>query len=102
MINQVKRGYVDELCAVAKESGIVNRLYIFGSAVTDDCSQESDLDICVDTDLADNDRALFKLYVRMSKICDYNCDILTYSKLGKKIKEEVDNKGVIVYETGKS
>lgn len=101
MINPIKQDYVDKICDAAKESGIVNRLIIFGSAVTDHCDQESDLDICVDTDCEDNNRALFKLYVSMSRICDYNCDILTYSKLGEKIRNEVDQKGVLVYEAGK-
>lgn len=102
MINPIKKDYVDKICDAAKESGIVNRLIIFGSAVTDYCEKESDLDICVDTDCADNNRALFRLYVKMSKICDYNCDILTYSKLGEKIRYEVEQKGVLVYEAGKS
>ncbi len=100
MINPVKQVYVDKICDAAKESGIVNRLFIFGSAITEQCDGESDLDICVDTDCADNNRALFRLYVQISRICDYNCDILTYSKLGEKIRNEIDQKGVLVYEAG--
>lgn len=92
--------YVDKICNAAKESGIVNRLIVFGSAVTEHCSHESDLDICVDTDCADNNRELFKLYARMSKICDYNCDILTYSKLGEGLKTEIDQTGIVVYTMG--
>lgn len=101
-IHSAKIEYIDKICYAAAQSNIVKRLFIFGSAVTDSCTDDSDLDICVDTDCEDNDVKLFNLYSTISKICDYNCDILTYRKLGSQIKGEVDSKGVIVYESEKS
>lgn len=97
-INIKKESMVSEICKLATSSDIVKRIIIFGSAITDECTEDSDLDICVDTDCKDKDMRLYGLYCEISKISDYNCDILTYKKLGSVLKDEVDKNGIIVYE----
>ena len=73
-------------------------LFIFGSSVTDYCSKDSDIDICLDIEGSTKGMDLFEVSKNISKVCGYNCDMLTYGKLQGKIKEEVDTKGVVVYE----
>ena len=89
---------VEEICNLVAASSIVNRMYVFGSAVTNRCSDESYIDICIETGCDDRDMRLYDLYCKISKVCDYNCDILTYNKLGNGLKVEVDKNGIVVYE----
>lgn len=97
-IHMTKRNVVEEICKIAASSGIVNRMFVFGSAVTDRCIKDSDIDICINTDYDDKNMKLYDLYSEISKVCDYNCDILTYNKLGNSLKDEVDKNGIVVYE----
>ena len=85
---------------VAREYPFVKRLIIFGSTVTDHCTEESDIDVCADVDCPDRGRDLHNLHVALCKTCDANCDILIYRRLDGQIKDEVDRKGVTVYAAG--
>lgn len=98
VIHITKRKIVEEISNLVAASDIVNRMYVFGSSVKDTCSDESDIDICIDTNCSDNDMRLYDLYCKISKACDYNCDILTYHKLGITLQNEINKNGIIVYE----
>ena len=76
----------------------VKRLIIFGSAVTKECSEDSDVDICIDIIGDTKGLHTYQMNVDLSKACNHNLDILTYNKLQGKIKDEVEKKGVVVYE----
>lgn len=101
-INSIKRPIVEDICNIVKESGIVKRLFVFGSSVTNECSEDSDIDLCLDTDYADANVNLIRLYQKIGKACDFDCDILKYNKLGAGLKSEVDRKGVVVYDIEQS
>lgn len=66
-IHITKRKIAEEICKIVDSSNIVKRLIIFGSAVTDRCSAESGIDICIDTDCSDNDMKLLIYTVKLVK-----------------------------------
>ena len=97
-INYIKRAQVTMCVDIVKTLPRIKRMIIFGSGVTDHCYEDSDLDICLDIEGSTRGMDLFEVSKNISKACDYNCDMLTYGKLSGKIKDEIDNKGVVVYE----
>ena len=96
-VNRIKLDSVNKMIDMARKYPFVKRLVIFGSSVTDYCTEESDIDVCADVDCPDRERDLHNLHVELCKTCDANCDILIYRRLNGQIKGEVDKKGVIVY-----
>ena len=97
-IHRLKRKQVESCIDIAKRHPEVQRMIVFGSAVTDDCSETSDVDICLDIKGITRGRKFYELSRDLSWACDHNCDILTYTKLNNSFKEEVNKKGVVVYE----
>ena len=79
-------------------TGIVKRILLFGSAVTSDCTEESDIDFCFVSDGTCEDPVFFSLFGGLPLAVKDLCDILVYQDLKGKIKEEIDKKGVVVYE----
>ncbi|MCD8150761.1 MAG: nucleotidyltransferase domain-containing protein [Clostridiales bacterium] len=99
-VNAMKKKEVERLIEISKKTGVVNRLIIFGSAITNDCHKESDVDMCLDVSCETSDKRLRRPVYELSEVCDFNCDILFYHKLGKNLKKEIDSKGVTVYAAG--
>ena len=97
-INALKKKQVSLCIEIVKEVPRIKRMIIFGSGVTDNCTEDSDLDICLDIEGSTRGLDLFEVSGKINRACDYKCDLLTYGKLDGKIKEEVDHKGVVVYE----
>ena len=97
-VNISKRKQVSSCVEIVKTLPRIKRMIIFGSGVTDHCSVDSDLDICLDIEGSTKGMDLFEIAKNISKACDYNCDMLTYGKLKGRIKDEIDAKGVVVYE----
>jgi len=97
-IAEIKQNIVDKICDMAEKHTIVRRVIIFGSAASGNCTEESDVDICFDITCDTKGRATFDLSKETSRICDYNCDIFFYNLIGNKLRNEIDQKGVIVYE----
>lgn len=98
MIDIRKVDIVKELCVLAEKNNIIKRIIIFGSAAQKKCSEDSDLDICLEIIGETNDLKLHDFRVKANKACDYNCDIVIYNQVGSNLKEEINNKGVVVYE----
>ncbi len=96
-VNKIKRDHVYQMIEAVRKHDIVKRLIIFGSAVTDHCTAESDIDICADVSYQEKGLKVYRLGADLARICDGNCDILFYDRLKGKIKDEVDTKGVVVY-----
>ncbi len=99
VIDVKKAEIVQKLCDLSHRYDIVNRLIVFGSAANKTCTETSDLDICFDVACGTRDMRAYNLAVDANKICDYNCDIVFYSILGNQLKSEIDQKGVVVYES---
>ena len=107
MINQnkihfCKRNKVEKVCQLLSQYSFVEKMIIFGSATTNQCSDDSDLDICLVL-LKEYDKKRFtKLFGEIPLYADDLCDILVYHNLNEKWKNEIDKKGVVVYEFKKS
>lgn len=97
-IHQFKRDQVLSCIEIVKKHPAVTKMIIFGSAVTKDCTETSDVDICLDIQGSTRGREFYELARDMSWACDHHCDILTYGKLGNVFKQEIEKKGVVVYE----
>ena len=97
-INIIKRKQVMACIEVAKKYDKIRKMAIFGSSVRDDCTEESDVDICLWIDGTTHCREMYELSRDINIACEYNCDILKYHKLKGRIKEDIDKKGIIVYE----
>ncbi len=97
-INPLKRDQVLSCIKIAQRSSKIAKLIIFGSAVTNQCKDSSDVDICIDVNGPTRGKEIYELSRDICWACDHNCDILTYGKLNREFKNEVDSKGVIVYE----
>ena len=100
-INNIKRrqiidglNYID----LNNDNGIIQKVIVFGSSVTDDCDENSDVDLCLVSDYDTANTTFFTIYGNLPIIMDDLCDILLYSKTKGKLKSEIDDKGVVIYE----
>ena len=75
----------------------ISKVIVFGSSVTQDCAEESDIDLCFITMNPDSD-IYSQIYDNMEIVMDDLCDILDYDELKGEVKTEIDKKGVAVYE----
>ncbi len=97
-ISKIKRATVENMIKVAQENSDIRRMIVFGSSVTDRCTESSDIDLCLDIDCDIKSISLYHTLSKMGKLCDFNYDILFYDRVKGHIKEEIDEKGVVVYE----
>lgn len=100
-INLCKRGkvqkgmlFIDEM---NKKEPVIDRVIIFGSAIREDCTEDSDIDVCIDTKYDTHNSTYFNASGRLSDVMDDLCDILKYNRLNQNFKRIVDQ-GVVVYE----
>ena len=101
-IHRRKRATVRDCVGIATRNKEIRRMIVFGSSVTDQCGENSDLDICLDIclDIAGGakKRSVFESVADMSVLCGGACDILIYSHLSEPLKGTIERKGVVVYE----
>lgn len=101
-INPIKRekilnciNFIDS-CNQKKE--MIEKLIIFGSAVRSDCTEESDIDMCLFTDFTCKDRDYFNVYRKIARKADDPCDIVIFKKISSKFRDHILQTGVVVYE----
>lgn len=75
----------------------IRKVWIFGSSVTNRCNIDSDLDICIDF-FTTNGMEIYEIQNKVGNLCNWNCDILVYSNLGKFLKNTIEKEGVVIYE----
>lgn len=101
-VNSIKRENVqrglDYLVAMNAPAPVIYGVILFGSSVTADCREDSDIDICLISDSDASNPAYFAVRSRLADVMDEPCDIFRYNRLPAKLKREVDAKGVKVYE----
>ena len=98
MIDQSKRNIVQRLCELSENTPIVTKLLVFGSAASNTCTEESDIDICFYLNTDVSDKRAFDLNCDAAEICDDNCDILYSSLISPNFRKKIESKGVVVYE----
>ncbi len=97
-IHPIKRDSVFKVLTYVENNAQVNKVIIFGSAIRDDCTENSDIDICIDLSCDTKSMQAFRIDAEIGKICNYNCDRLYYNDIAGPIKEQIDKTGVIIYE----
>ena len=102
-INKLKLDKVKKAIAFieaeSKKEKVIDRVILFGSTITDDCTNRSDIDLCLVTNYDCKNKTFFNIYGRLPLVMDDSCDILIYSKLRGALKNEIDQKGVVIYES---
>ena len=101
-INPVKRAKVEKGIDLVekwnKNENIIDKMIIFGSSVTDDCTEESDIDVCLVSDYTTANNAYFRIHGGLGRFIDDVVDIFNFQRIGGKLKNEILKKGVVVYE----
>lgn len=75
----------------------IRRIILFGSAVENQITLSSDIDIAVEFDEITNKEALFFRRVMLSKV-DERIDVQVLNILPEKVKKEIQEKGKVLYE----
>ena len=82
---------------LARSNSKINRLILFGSAVTPFCGMTSDLDLAVDAPELSEDSFL-KLARMFYREIDSEVDVVHYNTIQNSLlKNEIDEKGVDIY-----
>ena len=101
-INSVKRSKVEiivnHIDKCNKEEIIIKKVIIFGSAITDVCTEESDIDMCIVPQVSTSDLRFIDVVAPIDTLCDDVCDIVAYSHIGGSLLREIDIHGICVYE----
>jgi len=97
-INSIKRDAVRQIAERACDYPIVSEVIIFGSSVRDDCTEESDVDICVKLNGSIESLELYEYKRVFGKILNYNYDFLVYDYVEESFRENQIDIGVTVYE----
>lgn len=99
-INPIKKKEIGNLLDyVSKNGRHIKKVVIFGSTVRNDCRPDSDIDICLysDIDRSDIESVMFIGGIHM--LLDSMCDVFIYKYIPNgKFKTEIDTKGVTIYE----
>ncbi len=102
-IHPLKQKLVSEIVEAARLDKGVKSLRVFGSAITNQCDFESDLDICIDWnfDCYDAEGVLVPEAASFLNIISVltkgNCDVVHFKYLEGTVVEHDAKKGVIVY-----
>lgn len=83
-----------------KNDGCISRVVVFGSSLTENCTDDSDIDLCFFTNATCKNPVYADIYGKMEIVMDDLCDILSYRKLDDHggLKAEIDKNGVVIYE----
>lgn len=101
LINPIKRSKINnaiDFVAKNNEKGIIEKIILFGSCITEYCDNESDIDVCFVSSFNSSNDDFFNIYGGFSIAANNICDIFIYNKVNGKLKKEIDSKGVVIYE----
>ena len=101
LINSVKRDKINnaiKYLAQNNSKGVIEKVILFGSCITDECTSQSDIDVCFVSSYDSSNSDFFNIYGGFSIAADDLCDIVIYDRVNGKLKNEINNKGVIIYE----
>ena len=93
---KLKRGL--EFIEQNNSHGIINKIVVFGSAVREDCTEDSDIDMCIFSDFTTKNNEYLFLRGRFPMIIDDICDIFRYADITEKYQKIINERGVVVYE----
>ena len=104
-IADVKHKYIQNIMECARDYRFIDKVVLFGSSLTEECNEDSDVDIAIFGNMSQAQCYRLKAYAEMlRKIYGYDFaqeyDIL-YFQSGKKYKDAIFEdvmKGVVLYE----
>ena len=83
---------------LAKQNPQIQRLCVFGSAVTADCGMTSDLDLAIIAPSVSGE-GFYRLCRPFFREIDSEVDVVHYNRIrSASLKKEIDEKGVCVYD----
>ena len=92
-----KQRAAQKAIALAEDNPLIQRLCVFGSAVTMDCGMTSDLDLAIDAPSV-SEEGFLKLCRPFFREIDSEVDVVHYNRIrNASLKKEIDEKGVCVY-----
>lgn len=91
-----KQKAVQKAIDIARDDERINRLIVFGSAVTLDCGMTSDVDIAIDAPNLDFD-TFANLARPFYRDIPSEVDIIHYNEIHSELFKQQVNKGVCVY-----
>lgn len=101
-INPVKREKIKKGMEYLskRNDGCISKVVVFGSSLTENCTDDSDIDLCFFTNATCKNPVYADIYGKMEIVMDDLCDILSYRKLDDHggLKAEIDKNGVVIYE----
>ena len=97
-IDPLKRAQTKKCIDIAKENPDILKMIVFGSAARNECTENSDLDLCfLMKDGYDKLNMHYSL-ADFGKACNHNCDLLIWDHLKDWFRDEIISKGVVVYD----
>lgn len=103
-IHPLKRRIVYEIVEMAKKHTCIQKIVVFGSAITDRCTEHSDIDLWIDCSINCYDsQGVFvpeadEIIREIDAITNYNSDILFNEQLVGSYVEDSARNGVCVYD----
>ena len=91
-----KQCAVQKTIELAERDERINRVIIFGSAVTMKCGAESDIDIAIDNNCADEE-SFASLAGRFYREMPSEIDVINYNNIHSDLLKENIEKGICVY-----
>jgi len=86
-----------EFIITSKYFSRIKKIYLFGSAISNELTFRSDIDVAVEFDsISPREATEFRIYVS-GRVSD-RIDVQVYNVLPEKIKKEIDLKGRVIYE----
>lgn len=83
-----------------KGKHMIDKVVIYGSAVTDQCDSNCPINIClfIKKDAMEENETFFSIFSGLELVMDDICDIVSYYELrDNKLKNTINRKGVVVY-----
>lgn len=100
-INEIKRVEVEKIAKYIEETdtkNIIDKVIVFGSSVREDCTTESDIDICIISKYDSKNPLFFEIFGTIPMIIDSECDLLNFKYISAELKNNILTTGVIIYE----
>ena len=76
---------------------LIYKILIFGSSTRKDCTEESDIDICLYTNYKENSIELLRVGGYIQQVADINCDVFFEYLVNQNFLKKIEKDGVIVY-----
>lgn len=96
-ISPIKRAKVEKGIDLVEKwnenEKIIEKMIIFGSSVTNYCTEDRDIDVCLISDFTTANDAYFRVHGGLSIAMDDVVDVFNFKRIGEKFKNEILKKG---------